>query len=820
MRTQLAHDSERGQRAPDWNHDDWSGGSWIWGASAQADQYRCFRKRFRLGAVPGGMASVAISADSDFVLFLNGKELGRGQFSDLRGRKTWTVFPAGEALRRGENVLAVLVFYRGEDFMDYEVSGAGLLAVLKVEEKVVPTDGSWLTALHPAFRQGMRTRMTPQTGFTFHYDARREQPWLEVVYDDTGWERARVVQSEPTGALFGSLEPRPLPALVPGAWPSVRVCGQGVVVTKGCRGSVAQRMSLAARRAEFPWDVFANRELCPSFGGADSFAGLSLQESGNYTGSRPNAGVFLEPGADEPLILRERMGVDGRYLVLDLGEEMTGLLEWEVEAAEGMVLHVAHGEHLAEGRVRARVGGRNFADSYVCGAGRNRFQMPFRRVGGRYLEIHVHGGQELRFYAAGLRRVEYPAERRGAFACADGLVNRVHEVAVRTLELCRHEHYEDCPWREQALYAYDARLQALYGYYAFGDYRFPEVSLSLLGRTLDGRGLLALTAPGKWPLTIPVFSFTWVVALGEHWMHSGEGTLFGEFRETVESILNKAGERLDPQTGLYHLPTGEGIWHFYEWTPGLSGMGDDAPQGGEYHAAYNLHLHEALRWFAWMLEQSGEQPASARVAREVRALGRAIHQRFWDAGRQCYRARCSREGIFYDDSCYEIVQAMALHEGIGGRTSARQVVNTLLSGATAPCTLSGLYYLVGPLVDYSFKAGHWLNERLERLWQGMVLRGATTLWETVEGEGDFDFAGSLCHGWSALPVYYHQACVLGVRPIQPGFRTFRVQPTKASLSGCRGRVPTPSGLIEVSWAGQGAARRIEVRAPKGCQREE
>lgn len=35
-----------------------------------------------------------------------------------------------------------------------------------------------------------------------------------------------------------------------------------------------------------------------------------------------------------------------------------------------------------------------------------------------------------------------------------------------------HEHYEDYPWREQALYAFDSRNQALYGYYAFGNYDF------------------------------------------------------------------------------------------------------------------------------------------------------------------------------------------------------------------------------------------------------------------------------------------------------------------------------------------------------------
>lgn len=36
----------------------------------------------------------------------------------------------------------------------------------------------------------------------------------------------------------------------------------------------------------------------------------------------------------------------------------------------------------------------------------------------------------------------------------------------------------------------------------------------------------------------------------------------------------------------------------------------------------------------------------------------------------------------------------------------------------------------------------------------MLEQGATTFWETAKGWQDFDGAGSLCHGWSAIPAYY------------------------------------------------------------------
>ena len=35
----------------------------------------------------------------------------------------------------------------------------------------------------------------------------------------------------------------------------------------------------------------------------------------------------------------------------------------------------------------------------------------------------------------------------------------------------------------------------------------------------------------------------------------------------------------------------------------------------------------------------------------------------------------------------------------------------------------------------------------------MIDYGSDTVWETLDGAKAFGNAGSLCHGWSAVPVY-------------------------------------------------------------------
>jgi hypothetical protein len=46
-------------------------------------------------------------------------------------------------------------------------------------------------------------------------------------------------------------------------------------------------------------------------------------------------------------------------------------------------------------------------------------------------------------------------------------------------------------------------------------------------------------------------------------------------------------------------------------------------------------------------------------------------------------------------------------------------------------------------------------EDIDRRWGKMLEAGATTFWETEDGYKAFNGAGSLCHGWSAIPVYYY-----------------------------------------------------------------
>ena len=58
------------------------------------------------------------------------------------------------------------------------------------------------------------------------------------------------------------------------------------------------------------------------------------------------------------------------------------------------------------------------------------------------------------------------------------------------------------------------------------------------------------------------------------------------------------------------------------------------------------------------------------------------------------------------------------------------------------------------LLSFGDTYKNYILQDIETRYLSMLKKGATTFWETEKGAEDFGGAGSLCHGWSALPVYY------------------------------------------------------------------
>ncbi len=694
-----------------------------------------------------------ISVNWDFIAYLNGAEVGRGQFPDYADQKTYTEIDLGY-VPAGEHVLSVLVYNGGYDFSASLKAPAGLWAKLAFGEYEIPTDALWKCCLHPAFASGVMPMRSAQLGFTTSYDARLEEDLTALNYDDLRWSSASI-----NAAYKPKLSQRPLSPIPLGKRVESRVDRSGWLRRDVACGTFAEMVS------------------------ADQYSFISSSKC-----------------KVEHRILQPPEPFNGACLIYDFGKEYVGFIEVELFAKDGTVIDISHGEHLDDGIVRAKLGDRNFTDRYVCRDGWNTYHLPFSRVGARYLQLNLTnmtGDVEIAY--AGIRKWDLPLPEPSAFECDYPMASRLREVGLHTLRMCMHDHYEDCPWREQALYAYDSRNQMTFGYYAWGNYDFAAASLDLLGRGLGDDGHLNLCAPTHRSIVIPAFSYVWVSALYEHYLYSGSDALLRKFKQQLKKIVTCALALMDSSLGLFRLSRSGHDWNFYEWVDGLDGgmhggLEAGRPSPGEVILPHNLYIYEMLCSYARIMEVLGEHSGAKQMNQVLNGFGTALEQYFWSEHDGCYQTRRASEYNFHEHTQY-----MMLAFNLVPNARVGQVVEALCSEKLTKLSLSPQLYMLKGLLKQSMSEQAYATNMINRIYEGMLEKGASTFWETEEGSSSFGGAGSLCHAWSSIHVYYYGAYVLGVRPLEAGFRKFEVKPYTGSMSFAKGTVPTPSGSIHVKW---------------------
>ncbi len=773
--------------------------TWIWPAQHadpdDVNQFVEFRQEFILDQPPGE-AIFSISADTNYAAWINGTFVGTGQFTDYPDRKSMDEYGVTDAIRPGRNVVSILVHYCGVSHQSYIKGRPGVLFLLCSGRTLMCSGSSTGWRVSSSYRQGPMPRYSPQLPFTFEYDARRDDGWCGMASDPSGgWTRVREDDMAP--ASLRPVAPRLLRGLEIRGRAPVAIVAQGMFRRTASPGtSVAGQMQTDFLSSRTALEMFPL--IAP--GGALCWTPVSL---------------------DQPLtICAPESGADGVFMVLDLGRNECGYLDLEMDTNSSAVVDVAYGEHLDDLRVRALIQNRNFASRVVTGHGRLRFTYYITRWACRYLQVHVSGqDEEVVLHYAGLLPADYPVTEKGRFDSSDRLFRRIHEVGVRTLKLCMHEHYEDTPWREQGLYANDARNQALCGFYCFGDYQFPQVSFELLGRGLKDDGYLELCAPAEIPITIPAFSLVWIIEVMETVLFSGDVSFARRMLPIVQKMVHTYTASFVED--LFPSQTGERFWHFYDWDDGLHGEGGDACHFEtlrtiRFDAPLNAFLVRALDAGARLGSWCGDESFSGHCRSAARRVRRVFHDAFWDPDAGLYQMT---RGTKADAPASELVQALAMCGGVCDKSTADSLRSRLVEpeNGLVNTTLSQSIYKFEALLQDRESYGPAVFEAVTGDWGGMLFAGATSFWETLKGGWDFDGAGSLSHAWSAIPVYLFGAYLVGVRPRTPGFASFEVNPVWDVVHWCRADIPTPAGPIEVECEDSRGRRICHVRHPEGIQ---
>lgn len=105
----------------------------------------------------------------------------------------------------------------------------------------------------------------------------------------------------------------------------------------------------------------------------------------------------------------------------------------------------------------------------------------------------------------------------------------------------------------------------------------------------------------------------------------------------------------------------------------------------------------------------------------------------------------------------------------------------------------------------------WVIDDLRRAYRPMLATGTSTLWES------YSPSASLCHGFAATAVVQLVRIVLGLAPLEPGYRRFSLAIEPAGCTRAEGMVPTPHGPIAVQWELRDGQLAGTLEHPAACQ---
>lgn len=763
----------------------------------EANRYVYFRHTFDLaGSVD--MATIFVSADGRYRLFVNGMHVGRGPARCDSLQQIVDPYDLRPFLRAGRNVIAVLAHSYGRNTAWYELPDwehgrafgcGGLFVQGDIVEPVgvrhvVDTASSWKCLVSDAWQ---RDAPSSSQGFMEFYDAAKAPiDWASVDFNDSGWQNAEPLRIPARNfsadiVPFNLMVPRPIPQLRDGALLTPRLLGVHQVAN-------APAPDLAERLAAENYETLS---VC----GFDAKSGTVRTADGH-----------------------------GVCFVYDFGEVIAGYIGFEVDGPAGATIDFTFGEQRGEdGRVLPFGGIAGFdpvpAHRYVLREGFQAWER-FEWNGLRYLQLTIRDcSRPLQLCKVHVRETEYPVEEKGSFECSDSVLNEIWKAGARTLRRCMHDAYVDCPSREQRQWM-DAYVSARFNYMAFGDTSLAAQTLRQIARSQRGDGLTMMSAPGDFAVSrsvnIPEYCLYWIMMIDDYRMHSGELDIVHELFPAVAKALQWFESHLNEEYLLTDLPH----WTFVDWAEL-----DKRDQVAALNAQFVEALHVAAR-FAHLV---GDRKRQIHFADLSGYVSRAINDLFWDDVRGVYAdaRHCGNPGRRVSQQTNAAVMAYGIapverySRILDAILDERRLVLTRWSSGAREVPFDNEHDIV--LAQPFFM--HFLHAALRQAGRPEeVIRNIRTRWAHLLAQGDntlretwqLESVTSKCHAWSATPVYDLPVDVLGLAPVEAGFRRLRIAPTIESLQWARGRVPTPQGTVCIDWSIKDGVFVLDADIPAGC----
>ncbi len=432
---------------------------------------RRFQYGFDIASVDTASALVHLSADSRYLFYCNGRLMARGPAKGDINHHFYDSYELAPHLVEGRNVISALVLDMSQvahrpselgapcSIMTY--AGGFLLegAVVTVSDQINLDTGTapWRVAVDHEHRfQNDGTQFEGYHGyFESRHDSETTASWFEIEQTGTEWREATKLylaqrlenRRDPTSPY--GLIPRMIPALPE---------EPATTFTDGFHPGGSEldeswRSVLAESGADVTIAPHSRVEV--------------ILDTGRITTGYPVVRASDGQGAHVRLTYAEALRLPW--------ETPDAVLLGEKQPLENLASHFAdEGTGWTFDR-RGKIHG--WSDVWYP-AGPESVYEPLHWRAFRYVGLTIETKDEpLTISAVGYKYSAYPYALKAHFSCDDPALERIWAASIRTMQLCSHETFEDCPHYEQMQYAGDTMITSHLGMLTAGDYRLSRQSL-------------------------------------------------------------------------------------------------------------------------------------------------------------------------------------------------------------------------------------------------------------------------------------------------------------------------------------------------------
>ncbi|MES2310367.1 MAG: alpha-L-rhamnosidase C-terminal domain-containing protein, partial [Verrucomicrobiota bacterium] len=495
-----------------------------------------------------------------------------------------------------------------------------------------------------------------------------------------------------------------------------------------------------------------------------------------------------------------------RYLI-DFGTTVVGSLGLQIQGAVGgEVVDTLHVETIDESTLTPdyildRHCRMAFSHRLTCRAGENNHFF-YHIFGFRYVVIAVRNIKSNLSIRPSLRTAIYPLDIQGRFKSSDENLTQIWEICAHTQRCCSLDAFVDTPWREQAQWWGDARVQVWNTFHLANDDRLLRRGIQSIAAQKTPEGLTYGHAPTMaHNCILPDFSLIWILTVWDHYWQTGSAEMCDTHEETILSLLNYFKNTLHPKLGLVQYDPR--YWLFLDWT--------DLHKEG-CPTLLNLWLLEALDKLTILWTRNKK----ALLAKQARTWALRL--------RKALKPLINRDGLIRDgyDSKGKMVQEASVHNQIlalmtklNPPSKQKMIEERLLPSLRNPSQFKAqpsaywITYLFSVLQENDHISE--VIQSIRKHWSPMIPHGTT--WENFSPKrGEWSFS----HAWSSHPLYHFMQTIGGIRQTSPQWKSIDFHPHFEG-SSAETIIPTPMGKIESRWEKVGNKIKVSLQIPKNVE---